>query len=41
MGDRTRAVFVANPGMPTGNHLTEEEWEAIASLCRERDLWLI
>jgi aspartate/methionine/tyrosine aminotransferase len=40
-GPRTRAVFVANPGMPTGNVLSEEEWEAIASLCRERDLWLI
>jgi aspartate/methionine/tyrosine aminotransferase len=39
--DRTRAVFVANPGMPTGNHLSDEEWEAIASICRERDVWLI
>jgi aspartate/methionine/tyrosine aminotransferase len=39
--DRTRAVFVANPGMPTGNHLNDEEWEAIASICRERDAWLI
>jgi aspartate/methionine/tyrosine aminotransferase len=39
--DRTRAVFVANPGMPTGNHLNDEEWEAIASICRERDVWLI
>jgi len=39
--DRTRAIFVANPGMPTGNHLNDEEWEAIASICRERDVWLI
>jgi aspartate/methionine/tyrosine aminotransferase len=39
--DRTRAIFVANPGMPTGNHLNDEEWEAIASICRERDAWLI
>jgi aspartate/methionine/tyrosine aminotransferase len=39
--DRTRAIFVANPGMPTGNHLNEEEWEAIASICREREAWLI
>ena len=39
--DRTRAIFVANPGMPTGNHLSDEEWEAIASICRERDVWLI
>src|SRR5918995_4982602 len=41
VGDRTRAVFVANPGMPTGHHLNDTEWQAIASLCRERDLWLI
>jgi aspartate/methionine/tyrosine aminotransferase len=39
--DRTRAIFVANPGMPTGNHLSDEEWEAIASICRERDVRLI
>jgi aspartate/methionine/tyrosine aminotransferase len=39
--DRTRAIFVANPGMPTGNHLNEEEWKAIASICRRRDVWLI
>jgi aspartate/methionine/tyrosine aminotransferase len=32
---------VANPGMPTGNHLSEEEWESIASICRERDVWLV
>jgi aspartate/methionine/tyrosine aminotransferase len=38
---RTRAIFVANPGMPTGNHLNDEEWEAIASICRERDVWLV
>jgi aspartate/methionine/tyrosine aminotransferase len=39
--DRTRAIFVANPGMPTGNHLSDEEWETIASICRDRDVWLI
>ena len=38
---RTRAIFVINPGMPTGHHLSDEEWEAIATLCREHDLWLI
>ncbi len=41
VGDRTRAIFVANPGMPTGNHLNEEEWKAIASICRERNVWLV
>jgi aspartate/methionine/tyrosine aminotransferase len=39
--DATRAIFVANPGMPTGNHLSDEEWEAIAAICRERDAWLV
>jgi aspartate/methionine/tyrosine aminotransferase len=39
--DRTRGIFVANPGMPTGNHLSDDEWESIASICRERDVWLI
>src|SRR5687768_14710903 len=39
--ERTRAIFVANPGMPTGNHFSDEEWEAIASICRERDAWLV
>jgi aspartate/methionine/tyrosine aminotransferase len=39
--NRTRAIFVANPGMPTGNYLSDEEWEAIASICRDRDAWLI
>ena len=41
VGHRTRAIFVANPGMPTGNHLNEEEWKAIASICRERNVWLV
>jgi aspartate/methionine/tyrosine aminotransferase len=39
--DRTRAIFVANPGMPTGNHMNDEEWEAIAAICRDRDVWLV
>jgi aspartate/methionine/tyrosine aminotransferase len=38
---RTRVVFVNNASFPTGWVATEEEWDAIASLCRERDLWLL
>jgi N-succinyldiaminopimelate aminotransferase len=38
---RTKAIFVANPGMPTGNHLNDEEWEAIASISREREVWVV
>jgi len=41
VSDRTRAIFVANPGMPTGHHLNDAEWEAIASICRERNAWLV
>jgi aspartate/methionine/tyrosine aminotransferase len=39
--ERTRLVFVNNASFPTGWVVSEEEWNAIASLCRERDLWLL
>lgn len=39
--DRTRALFLMNPSMPTGAVLSREEWEAVARLCRTRDLWLL
>lgn len=39
--DRTRVVFVNNASFPTGWVASEAEWEAIATLCRERDLWLL
>jgi aspartate/methionine/tyrosine aminotransferase len=38
---RTRVVFVNNASFPTGWVASGEEWDAIASLCRERDLWLL
>jgi N-succinyldiaminopimelate aminotransferase len=41
VGERTRAVFVNNASFPTGWVASDEEWEAIASLCVERDLWLL
>jgi aspartate/methionine/tyrosine aminotransferase len=37
----TRALFVMNPSMPSGAVLNDTEWHAIASLCRDRGLWLI
>lgn len=40
-GDRTRVVFVNNASFPSGWVATREEWDAICSLCRERDLWLL
>jgi len=39
--DRTRVVFINNASFPTGWVASDEEWEAIADLCRERDLRLL
>jgi aspartate/methionine/tyrosine aminotransferase len=39
--DRTRVVFVNNASFPTGWVAGDEEWDAIARLCKERDLWLL
>jgi aspartate/methionine/tyrosine aminotransferase len=39
--DRTRVVFVNNASFPSGWVASDEEWDAIASLCRERNLWLL
>jgi aspartate/methionine/tyrosine aminotransferase len=39
--DRTRALFVMNPSMPSGAVLDAGEWEAIATVCRDRGCWLI
>jgi aspartate/methionine/tyrosine aminotransferase len=38
---RTRAIFVNNASFPSGWVATAEEWDAIAALCRDRDLWLL
>jgi aspartate/methionine/tyrosine aminotransferase len=40
-GERTRALFLMNPSMPSGAVLDDREWEAVAELCRERSLWLL
>jgi aspartate/methionine/tyrosine aminotransferase len=39
--ERTRALFVMNPSMPSGAVLDAQEWEATAAICRDRDCWLI
>lgn len=39
--DRTRAVFIMNPSLPSGCVLNDTEWEAIARVCGERDMWLV
>lgn len=39
--DRTRVVFVNNPSFPSGWVASDEEWDAIAAICREHDIWLL
>jgi aspartate/methionine/tyrosine aminotransferase len=39
--DRTRAVFINNASFPSGWVASGYELEEIASVCRERDLWLV
>jgi aspartate/methionine/tyrosine aminotransferase len=38
---RTRVVFVNSASFPSGWVASDGEWEAIASACRDRDLWLL
>jgi aspartate/methionine/tyrosine aminotransferase len=39
--ERTRVVFINNASFPSGWVASDEEWEAVGSLCNERDLWLL
>jgi len=39
--DRTRVLFISSPSLPTGWVANDDEWETVASICRERDLWLL
>src|SRR3990172_10907031 len=41
VGERTRVVFLNNASFPSGWVASDEELEAVASICRERDLWLL
>jgi aspartate/methionine/tyrosine aminotransferase len=41
VNDRTRVLFISSPSLPTGWVASDDEWEAVASICRERDLWLL
>jgi len=38
---RTRVVFLNNASFPSGWVASDGEWEAVASICRERDVWLL
>lgn len=39
--DKTKAIFVTNPGNPTGTVFTEEEIRMIADVAKEHDLYII
>jgi aspartate/methionine/tyrosine aminotransferase len=41
VSDRTRVLFISSPSLPTGWVASDGEWEAVASICREHDLWLL
>ncbi|MEM8766153.1 MAG: pyridoxal phosphate-dependent aminotransferase [Pseudomonadota bacterium] len=41
VGERTRALFIMSPSMPSGAVLDAAAWNAIAGLCERYDLWLI
>ncbi len=38
---QTKAMFIMNPSMPSGAVLNQAEWETIAELCQQHNLWLI
>ncbi len=41
VSDRTKALLLMSPSMPSGGWLDDEDWRAVADACRERDLLLI
>lgn len=38
---KTRMVLMVSPSLPTGHVLNEEEWHAVADVCRQADAWLL
>jgi aspartate/methionine/tyrosine aminotransferase len=41
VSERTRVIFVNNASFPSGWLATDEEWDAIASVCREQQVRLL
>lgn len=41
VNQRTRVIFLNNASFPSGWVASDEEWGAVASVCREQDLWLL
>ena len=38
---RTKALFIMSPSMPSGALLNAKEWDHIAQICRDKNIWLI
>jgi aspartate/methionine/tyrosine aminotransferase len=41
LSDRTQALFLMNPAIPSGWMANDEEWAAVTSICRERGITLL
>jgi N-succinyldiaminopimelate aminotransferase len=41
VNNKTRAMFIMNPSMPSGAVLNQEEWTIIANICEQHSLWFI
>lgn len=41
ISNRTRAMFIMNPSMPSSALLNRNEWDVVAKLCQDHSLWLI
>jgi aspartate/methionine/tyrosine aminotransferase len=41
VGERTTALCLMSPSMPSGGTLTEEDWRVVCDLCQERELFLV
>jgi aspartate/methionine/tyrosine aminotransferase len=41
VNDRTRVIFLNNASFPSGWVASDEEWDVVASICRDRDRWLL
>jgi arginine:pyruvate transaminase len=39
--DRTRVILANSPGNPSGAVFDQDSWQALAELCRSRNIWLI
>jgi aspartate/methionine/tyrosine aminotransferase len=39
--DKTRAIFIASPGNPTGWMMEADQQQAVLELCRARGVWLL